>query len=366
MAITVGATDNESGMPNPIVYKVYVKESTQNSYPSSPNKTETSTNIIIDGLTVTSQYDIKVTTEDIAGNIGEKELKGIGLNTAPRFTANGAGTATGNTTMTITATATDNEQDTLTYTLNYGTTSSYGKTKTLSKAKGQQASFSLTASDGLSNYSLWYWRIDVTDGVVTESVKGTSGSTRTWCNLASYCTGYNYSSRTCSSCSGSGGRYVNCSSCGGSGTKTTTTNCSSCSGSGQRSCSGFFTLTRSHQWGPCSIDGKTMHVGRDYACSTCGASYYRFGGCSPVEGSDIGSATHSKITCSSCSGTGKNTTSTKCSSCSGSGDRWSSCSSCSGSGSTSIRVNCSHGYSSSHYYCSSHSKNSSSGNQYHQ
>ena len=105
--------------------------------------------------------------------------------------------------MSITATGTDNEQDTLTYTLRYSTSQSgldtTTTTKTTTGTKDQQVTFNLTATDGISNYTTYYFRVDVSDGIA-ETVKGTPGSAKTWCGLATYCSGKTISSTTCTNC----------------------------------------------------------------------------------------------------------------------------------------------------------------------
>lgn len=233
--------------------------------------TQETYNYTYTGLNLGQTYTVRVVVIDGAGREKASTEPSKALNTAPTFTAGGSGTATGNTAMTIKATATDNEQSTLTYTLNYGTSTSYGKTKTVTGTTGQQVSFNLTSLDGLSNYTLYYWRVDVTDGVVTESVKGASGSTRTWCNLASYCKGWSTKYRTCSSCSGSGKKETQCTTCQGTGV--VTKNCSLCGGSGkiQEKCTANMSAVRS---GPskCSVCGRNSYYSCYYKCGTCGAT----------------------------------------------------------------------------------------------
>ena len=109
----------------------------------------------------------------------------------PRFTVQGQATATGNTSITVTATATDDVQTTLYYTLRYSTSQNNLDTTTTTKTaqKNQQVTFNLTASDGISNYTTYYFRIDVSDGFVTEITKGNVVQATTWCNLGTYCSG---------------------------------------------------------------------------------------------------------------------------------------------------------------------------------
>lgn len=97
--------------------------------------------------------------------------------------------------MTITATATDDEQEKLHYILRYSSVSeadldtANAKTKELDGDRGQEVSFDLTEADGLSNYTTYYWRVEVSDNVVANAVKGDIGNTKTWCGNATYCAG---------------------------------------------------------------------------------------------------------------------------------------------------------------------------------
>ena len=149
---------------------------------------------------------MEIIAEDPAGNQSTVKTSATTLNnTPPRFTVQGKATVTGNTSMSITATATDDQQDTLTYTLRYSTSQSNldttTTTKTATKAKGQQVTFNLTATDGISNYTTYYFRVDVSDGIA-ETVKGNPGQARTWCGLATSCSGKVSSSVKCSECDG--------------------------------------------------------------------------------------------------------------------------------------------------------------------
>ena len=116
-------------------------------------------------------------------------------------------TVTGNKSITVKATATDDAQTTLYYTLRYSTSqSSLDTTTTImttEEQKEQQVTFDVT---GLSNYTTYYYRVDVSDGLVTEITKGTPGQVTTLCGLATHCSG--------------GTPPYNCPTCGYSGTVT--------------------------------------------------------------------------------------------------------------------------------------------------
>ena len=128
----------------------------------------------------------------------------------------------------------------------------------------------------------------------------------------------------------------------------------------------------------CQSCGKIAYVRGGAECRTCG---YIKGGTwlfcqthNPKRGTNMGACpSRTSRTCSTCSGTGKVTTTPNCTSCAGTGRK--TCSSCSGSGTkrcgtcngqgtTTKTENCSHGRgpNSSHYHCSSHGNDV---NQYH-
>ena len=77
ISVTVNATDNESGMPSSITYKYYIKKSTDGSYPGTPTATNNSNSYTFNTLEPNTSYDIKVEADDIAGNIGTGELRGV-------------------------------------------------------------------------------------------------------------------------------------------------------------------------------------------------------------------------------------------------------------------------------------------------
>lgn len=110
-------------------------------------------------------------------------------------------TVTGNKSITVKATATDDAQTTLYYILRYSTSQSSLDTTTTTMTteaqKEQQVTFNVT---GLSNYTTYYYRVDVSDGLVTEITKGNVVQATTWCNLATQCSGGTNTSRNCGNC----------------------------------------------------------------------------------------------------------------------------------------------------------------------
>ena len=77
IAVSVSATDNESGVSSSASYKYYYKKSTEINYPSTPAATVNSTSYIFEGLEPGTTYDVKVEVADNAGNVGSDEIKGI-------------------------------------------------------------------------------------------------------------------------------------------------------------------------------------------------------------------------------------------------------------------------------------------------
>ena len=74
--VSITAVDNEAGMPSTPSHKYYIKESTETGYTNSPVvKAQTSHKFT--GLKQEVNYDIKVETQDKAGNIGTNEIKNI-------------------------------------------------------------------------------------------------------------------------------------------------------------------------------------------------------------------------------------------------------------------------------------------------
>ena len=185
----VSAVDNEAGMPNTINYSYYIKASTAGDYETA-KYTGTETIYNFTGLTRDTSYDIKITVADTAGNLGEKELTGIKTNpnTAPQFTEDSVKVTRTATGMSIEAIATDSDNDNITYTLEWGNTTSYGKSKPATVASGKKVTI---AFDGVAKTDNIYWRLTGSDGIgVTGSKTGTS----------EYCSGLISGTRKCTHC----------------------------------------------------------------------------------------------------------------------------------------------------------------------
>ena len=91
IAVTVNATDSESGIPSPATYKYYIKKSTEENYPTEPNATEVNATYTFTELDDNTKYDIKVEVADRAENTGTGEATEIQtLITIPDANADGA------------------------------------------------------------------------------------------------------------------------------------------------------------------------------------------------------------------------------------------------------------------------------------
>ena len=106
--VNVSATDGEMGMPNPIVYKYYIKTQNDNSYRyEGENNTGRYTYIDLSSSTI---YEIMVTADDKAGNTGsikissetgEAEAPDIEVGTNIFFTLNPNGPTNGTVNVSI-------------------------------------------------------------------------------------------------------------------------------------------------------------------------------------------------------------------------------------------------------------------------
>ena len=79
--VNVNSSDAEWGIPESIIYNYYIKQTSAGSYPQDPDHTGTETSYTFTGLTQGTSYDVKVTTQDKAGNPGEGQATNITTNT---------------------------------------------------------------------------------------------------------------------------------------------------------------------------------------------------------------------------------------------------------------------------------------------
>ena len=256
----------------------------------------------------TGTHSVYVRAYDNAGNYRQSNTISVTTNVSPSTPSISLNSRT-TTSLQIRAMATDgNDGQTLTYTLYTSTNGSSWTRKTSTSAT--EGNYVYLTASGLSNYTYYYYYVNVSDGYASvDSSKSSRART--------YCPGNTYSHST-SYCSG---RYrVTCSRCGGSG---------------RIKCPGTVvasgTTTRS-----CSCGGTAR--GTRYYCSRCGMSGFGGG------------------TCNKC---GKYIPETYYNH---SANAYISCTSCGGSGGS--YRNCSHGYSSSHRYCSHYSNTSLTSHSY--
>lgn len=387
IAISVSSKDDQWGMPEPITYKCYIKKSTETEYLTEASYTETDTSYTFDNLSQTTSYDIKVTVTDKAGNEGSKELKGITTGTVGEATgdlkegniiaseptwSNGTASITSSkgsdvasnlsiewqingidaggwttgesvtglvhndivyarltdgvnygkeasitikntaptnlsmtfsskstNSITVNASASDVNGDRLTYSLYTSTSLSSGYTLKTSTSATAGQRVTLTASN-LSMYTTYYYYVTVSDGISSQtsskpSIRTYCSGTTNTCNTLLCNEGYN---KVCTTCNGSGNVDVTCTNCEGSGQ--TWQYCGVCGGSGW--------MQNSWGWSGCS------------ACSASGKIYY---------------------SCGECDGNG--TISDGCTICNGTGN---------------LINYCSHGYTTSHRYCTHYTNTS--------
>ena len=288
--INASTVDEQSGMNR---YEYYVE---------GENK---GTNNVITGL-ATGTYSVYVIAYDNAGNSRQSNTISVTTNIAPNTPAV---TYTGKTTssISVSATATDeNDGQNITYTLYTSTSQNGSYTSAASQTVAEGTTVNLTAS-GLSEYTTYYYYVDVSDGVAN-----TPSSTS---NVRTYCSGRTYSCRP-TRCSGGGSRR-----------------CSRCGGSGRVKCTGTPTVYRSDRV-TCSC-GNTNAAHTYYRCPRCGTTGDGGINCSACGRYDPGTNNHASATidCSSCSG-------------------------------GYVTYTCSHGRTSSHYYCSHYTSTSSSTHYY--
>ncbi len=74
IAVSVSSSDEQWGMPTTPTYNYYIKKSTEGNYQETANYTGTNTSYTFTGLTQGTKYDVKITTQDKAGNIGRETL----------------------------------------------------------------------------------------------------------------------------------------------------------------------------------------------------------------------------------------------------------------------------------------------------
>ncbi len=165
--INVSAGDDTSGIAS---YEYKINGTTKNV----PN----ANTVTITGLTGKQTYNVEVIVKDNAGNIKTVETTATTANTPPTITANFASKTTNS--IKFNAIGEDIDGDRLTYKLYVSINgTNWGTVKATLSSQTQGISKTLTAN-GLNEYTYYYWKIDVTDGVSTTST-GKQGWIRTYC-----------------------------------------------------------------------------------------------------------------------------------------------------------------------------------------
>lgn len=226
------------------------------------------------------RYSVKVTVKDKAGNASTSEVLAVEtiLYTAPKMETYTFSSKTNNS-ITIRAKATDQDGEQLTYTL-YTSTNGSNWTQMAKIQNVQQNIEQTLIASGLSAYTYYYWKVDVTDGTTSIS-SGGGDRVRTYCS-SNYCSGGSNVSSRCSSCSGTG--KITCTKCSGSGRINCTKSSDSTAYLVGTTTGG---MTGAGGWN-CSGCGKTMTATLDpggnyiywgynpvYGCRTCGTTSSR-------------------------------------------------------------------------------------------
>ena len=341
ITVSAKATDNQSGIYS---YQFQYKLSTASNYTTA--KTTVTSNgtctYKYTGLADDTTYNLRVIVTDKAGKTSNKTAtqKTVDANVGPVL-ASAAFSSKTTSSIRVTARATDANGDNLTYTLYTSTSQNGSYTQKATTSASQNATVTLSATS-LSNYTTYWWYVQVSDGEVTRT--SSKQSVRTYCPGTGYtcypdsCSGTQ--TTTCSACDGVGEISERCS--GGSSTR-----CSKCNGTGTVSerCRGSWSTYYVSRCPDCG--GNALGTGK--SCDECGASY-ESGRCPDCGSFSSGSSSHRTI-------------STDCSRCSGgwieeecshgytySHTYYTTCSTCRGLGNTTSSP-CIHGYSSSHRYC---------------
>ena len=226
IAVSVTATDNQSGIYS---YQFQYKLSTASNY-TTATTTVTSNGTCTykyTGLADDTTYNLRVIVTDKAGKTSNKTAtqKTVTANVAPVIATAAYNNKTTNS-ITVTARATDANGDNLTYKLYTSTSQNGSYTQKATTTASQNTTVTLNAT-GLSNYTTYWWYVQVSDG--EETMTSSKQSVRT------YCPG---TGLTCYTDSCPGTQTIKCTTCNGNKTISKTCqggssyNCSRCEGYG--------------------------------------------------------------------------------------------------------------------------------------
>ena len=308
---TVTHIDNESGVDIGNCRWVYNTNANSigTNESSYPNKFSNNGQTIDLTATTEGTYYLHVLTVDKAGRKTETISQAVTVtipNAAPVISAVNFNSKTENS-ITIDAQATDADNNNLTYTLYTSTSENGSYSEKAKQTANANTKVSLQAT-GLNMYTSYYYYVTVTDGIVTTT--SSKNTVKTYCK-ASLCTGPFTQTVTCPTCNGTGGYYDGCTSTKGTtgsdlaGYASSDYVCSFCGGH-YGAGAAYYT-----GWWTCDRCGYTRYVSGK-VCShshALGAAY------------ELGGSHSTYVSCP--------TTITQ-------------------------SINCSHGKSSQHYYCSTH------------
>ncbi|MCI8396508.1 MAG: hypothetical protein HFJ52_02175, partial [Clostridia bacterium] len=189
IAVTAYGSDNTSGIQS---YKFEYKKTSTSTWTTATTKTTTETScsytysVPTDGTT----YNLRVTVTDKAGwtNEGTATATTTVANTKPTVTASFVSKDTNY--ITINATGQDKEGGTLKYTLYVKTESGSWQSKATTTGS-PNSKVTLTAS-GLTEYTDYYYKVDVRDNGNLTGTTGQLGSVRTYCLGPGQCTRKSY------------------------------------------------------------------------------------------------------------------------------------------------------------------------------
>ena len=350
IAVSATAIDNESGIYS---YTFQYKTSTASDYTTA--KTTVTSNgtctYTYTGLADNTTYNLRVIVTDKAGKTSNKTAtqKTVTANVAPVIATAAYNSKTTNS-ITITAKATDANGDNLTYTLYTSTSQNGSYTQKATTSASQNATVTLNATS-LSNYTTYWWYVQVSDGEATAT--SSKQSVRT------YCPG---TGLTCYTDSCPGTQQVTCTTCNGNKVVSKicnneeSTSCDICLGigylcnysfsDGSKCLSVLHDTGRFDYWSclVCWTESPTTtymcdagHKVRAVHCRNCGN----------ISWINDSSTKNKGIICSACEGSGIQ----KCEHGYTTTHTYEeTCETCNGTG-TIASSPCIHGYSSSHRYC---------------
>ena len=283
--IVVTSGTQKPGVPNTYTsaIKVTITGGTDNvtGQRTAWSVTETKENGSLDGtatkeLTFSNNgtYTISATTTDTSGNTASSSLTVTKAGTPPTVVVASADRSYDNGThkITIKATGNDAEGGTLTYTVSYGTSETYGNTKTTTGLAGQEVT--ITIDSGLDMATTYYYKVDVKDTDNTSAQTPYTNSVKTYC-VGEWCAGGTTTTITCPSCGGSGlsGEYVDeeCILCHGDGDMGNHA-CWFCNGTGKEADGSPCIICKGVAWLPsetCTLCGGTGIQHLAVECTRC-------------------------------------------------------------------------------------------------